>query len=46
MIAVLVVLRGLQRGEVLLIRIVLLGLGIQGGILQVVVVRSRSGVDQ
>ena len=42
MIAVLVVLQGLERGEVLLLGIVLLGRGIQGGILQVVVVRSRS----
>ena len=46
MTVVLVVLQGLQRGEVLLTGIVLLGRGIQGGILQVVVVRSRSGADQ
>ena len=42
----LVVLQGSQRDEVLLIGIVRLGRGIQGGILQVVVVRSRSGADR
>ena len=46
MIAVLVVLQGSQRGEVLWIGIVLLGRGIQEGILQVVVVRSRSDVGR
>ena len=46
-IAVLVVLQGLRRDEVLPIGIVLLDRGIQEGILQVVVlVRSRSGADQ
>ena len=46
MIAVLVVLRGSQHDEVLLIRIVWLGRGIQEGILQVVVVCSHSGADR
>ena len=46
MIAVLVVLQGSQRDEVLLIGIVRLGRGIQEGILQVVVVRSRGGADR
>ena len=42
----LVGLQGSERGEVLLIRIVLLGRGIQEGILQVAVVHSRSVADQ
>ena len=46
MIVVLVVLQGLQRGEVLLTGIVLLDRDIRGEILQVVVVRSRSGADR
>ena len=46
MIAVLVVLQGSECGGVLLIRIVLLGRGIQEEILQAVVVRSRSDADR
>ena len=46
MIAVLVVLQGSERGGVLLIGIVLLGRGIQGGNLQVVVECNRSDVDR